>query len=187
MEHTLMKQSKNKKFLLGSSCLLAIALLVGCADNFNSETKAAEQGDPKAQANLSSLYYEGKGVTKSYKQAFKWSKKAAEQGNVLAQFHLALMYYKGEGVTQDYKQAFKWCKKAAEQGDSLCQFHIALMYQNGQGVAQNYKKSYVWFELAFKNGLPDARMFRDIVAKKLSPEAVKSAKEEVRQLSDKIK
>ena len=41
-------------------------------------TKAAEQGDAKAQFNLGVLYANGQGVPQDYKQAVYWHTKAAE-------------------------------------------------------------------------------------------------------------
>ena len=35
---------------------------------------AAEQGDPAAQFHLGQMYTEGKGVTRDYKEAAKWSR-----------------------------------------------------------------------------------------------------------------
>jgi TPR repeat protein len=67
------------------------------------------------------MYYQGKGVTHDYQQAFNWYSKAAEQGVSEAQYSLGDIYCEGKGITQDYKQAFKWFSRAAEQGHSAAQ------------------------------------------------------------------
>ncbi len=117
---------------------------------------------------------------------FETYTKSAEQGDAMAQYNLGIMYVKGQGVTQDYKQAFNWYSKAAEQGHTKAQYNLGLMYNDGQGVTQNNRKSYIWLAIAAKNGVTNAIKARDLVAKELSPTALESAQEEVRQLSDKI-
>ena len=42
--------------------------------------KAAEQGHSRAQANLASFHFEGRGVVQSDRLAFQWWRRAAEQG-----------------------------------------------------------------------------------------------------------
>jgi hypothetical protein len=79
-------------------------------------TKAAEQGDAKAQHNLALMYDIGQGVPQDYKQAVKWYTKAAEQGHAGAQHNLALLYAKGQGVPQDNVYAHMWFNLAAANG-----------------------------------------------------------------------
>ena len=80
----------------------------------------AEQGDADAQFNLGSMYYQGEGVPKDYKQAIYWYTKAAEQGDDEAQFNLGLMYYEGQGVPKDYIQTYAWWNIAASsQGQQV--------------------------------------------------------------------
>ena len=50
--------------------------------------KAAEQGEPEAQFELSLLYTTGHGVDADYTQAMHWLQKSAEQGYEEAQAHL---------------------------------------------------------------------------------------------------
>ncbi len=76
----------------------------------------AEEGDPAAQNQLGTCYYDGDGVEQDYAEAVKWFRKAAEQGFAWGQYNLGECYYKGKGVEQDYAEAVKWYRKAAEQG-----------------------------------------------------------------------
>ena len=76
----------------------------------------AVRGDSKAQFQLGSLYYRGKGVKKDYSQAFLWYRRAAQQGEADAQYSLGNMYLMGEGIKQDDYQARLWYEKAANQG-----------------------------------------------------------------------
>jgi len=74
----------------------------------------AEQGAADAQFLLGGNYKYGLGVSKDYKQAFKWFKLAAEQGNAAAQNGLAMLYAYGEGTLKDLGKAKYWVKKSYE-------------------------------------------------------------------------
>jgi TPR repeat protein len=80
--------------------------------------QAAEKGNPRAQAILGAMYYDGEGVARDYRQALNWYRKAAEQGFAEAQYNLGFMYYMGKGVERDRVEARRWFHSAAEQGDA---------------------------------------------------------------------
>jgi uncharacterized protein len=84
----------------------------------------------------------------------------AEQGDDSAQYNLALMYRNGQGVPQDYAQA---------------QYNLGYMYDNGQGIPQDNAEAYALFSIAAAAGNKHAVKGRDIVAKKLTPEALQKA------------
>jgi TPR repeat protein len=81
-------------------------------------TKAAEQGETKAQYSLGLMYSKGLGVPQNDKQAAIWYAKVANKGDVNTQFGLGLMYAEGRGVVQSYKQAFIWLSLAATGGNN---------------------------------------------------------------------
>ena len=66
----------------------------------------AESGQPLAQVLLGLMYYESKGVSQDYGEAFKWYLRAADQGEPVAQLGLGFMYGAGQGVQQDLVQAY---------------------------------------------------------------------------------
>lgn len=119
---------------------------------FECFSKAAEQGDAKAQEGLGELYYKGLGVEQNYTEAFKWFSKAYKQGNTKAQTFLAQMYYNGEGVEQNYVEAFKRFSKAAKQGDLEAQHYLGAMYFKGEGIEQNYAEAFKWISKAAEAG-----------------------------------
>jgi len=80
-------------------------------------SKAAVQGNAKAQSMLGTMYSNGQGVPQDYAKAKKWYRKAAVQGLAEAQSELGFMYMVGRGVQKDYAEAAKWYRKAADQGD----------------------------------------------------------------------
>ncbi len=79
----------------------------------------AEQGNPEAQFNLGSLYYQGLGLPQDYPEATRWLRRAAEQRHLYAQVTLGTIYTEGvQGViAKDYPQALMWFIFAAAQGD----------------------------------------------------------------------
>ena len=109
----------------------------------------AKQGDADAQFNLGSMYYQGKGVPKDYKQAIYWYTKAAEQGDDEAQFNLGLMYYEGQGVPKDYIQTYAWWNIAASQGQQgliKIYFDLVLEKMSRSQIEEGQKLSGELFE-----------------------------------------
>ncbi|MGE0652578.1 MAG: SPOR domain-containing protein [Alphaproteobacteria bacterium] len=117
----------------------------------------AEQGDPRAQANLGVLYENGQGVPQDDIEAAKWYRKAANQGDASAQFKLGGLYWQGKGVPRDGEQAFAWYLKAAEQGYADAQNTVGVMYWTGRGIAQNDATAMQWFQKAAAQGHAKAR------------------------------
>jgi len=116
-----------------------------------------------------------------YATALQEWRPLAEQGDASAQFNLGWMYDKGEGVPQDDREAVRWYRRAAEQGDAKAQNNLGVMYNNGEGVAQDYITAHVWFNIAAANGNTKASENRDIVASKLSGDALIEAQRLARQ------
>ncbi len=71
-------------------------------------TPPAKAGDPRAQANLGSIYHYGLGVATSFARALRWYHAAAIQGNPDGAIGLAILYYNGQGVTKDLAIAHFW-------------------------------------------------------------------------------
>lgn len=78
--------------------------------------KMALEGDPVAQEAYGWMFYEGKGVVKSYVEAMYWYHKAADQGNIEAQYNLALMYSRGLGADKNMNESAKWVQSASRGG-----------------------------------------------------------------------
>lgn len=78
--------------------------------------KAAEAGNPQAQCDLGTLYYQGRSVIKDQVNAAKWFAKAAVAGWPQAQWNLALCLIDGAGVERDYDQALYWLGEATAKG-----------------------------------------------------------------------
>ena len=96
-----------------SACYIAIDYDTA----FHTCTKAAEQGEAKAQYKLGFMYGNGQGTPQDYKQALYWYTKAAEQGNSDAQSQLGDMFYLGQGTLKDSVVAYAWYNVASAQGN----------------------------------------------------------------------
>ena len=101
----------------------------------------AEQGDVRAQSELASMYFYGRGVPQDYAEAARWSRKAADRGYAIAQDAVGVLYYEGKGVPQDYAEAVRWYRKAADQGYAKAQYNLGYMCYKGQGVPQDYAEA----------------------------------------------
>lgn len=80
--------------------------------------KAAEQGVPGAQLNLSLLLANGDGVPRDQPAAARWCRRAAEQGMPEAQDRLGIMYAEGAGLPRDGAAALAWFMVAARSGST---------------------------------------------------------------------
>lgn len=149
------------RILFGFILLVFNAFSVNASD-FQSNLKAAEQGDAAAQYYLGVLYSSGVGVLQDDKKAITWYRKSAEQGHAPAQYSLGVLYSSGVGVLQDDKIAVIWYRKAAEQGHAHAQFNLGIGYATGVGVIQNDKKAYMWFNLSRYNGFDVSKGFNFI-------------------------
>jgi S1-C subfamily serine protease len=76
----------------------------------------ANDGNVKAQYNLSKMYARGQGVPLDFKTAFMWLIRASKQGDVTAQHDLGYMYAIGYGVQKDLVDAYRWITIAASHG-----------------------------------------------------------------------
>src|SRR6266487_1330356 len=112
----------------------------------------AEQGDAKAEADLGSMYSQGKGVSQDYVEALRWYHKAADQGDAKAENSIALAYSQGQGVPQDYAEALRWYRKAADQGYAKAQYNLGNMYYYGRGVPQDRVEAERWYQKAAAQG-----------------------------------
>ena len=148
--------------------------------------KAAQQGHAGAQHLLGVCYGLGKGVSLDYTQAAKWYRKSAVQGNALGQYCLAVCFAEGKGVSPSYSEAYKWARKSADQDNPEAQFLLAGCYALGRGVHENFEEAYVWSSIAAVAGHKNSPKFRDMVATKLSPQAIERAQARARKMAAEI-
>ena len=136
---------------------------------------AANGGVPYAMYNIGIMYFDGKGVDRSYVLAMKWYRQAAEKNYPHAQHALGTMYEKGQGVKRDVAEAVKWYTMAADQGYLLAQNNLGVIYTTGDtGVAPNLVQAHLWFNLASKED-SSAGSRRDRLKAKMTPEQLAEA------------
>ena len=79
---------------------------------------AAQEGDPKAQYYVGTIYEKGPKGKPDYALAAVWYQKAAEQGYRQAAMNLGRLYEKGLGVPKNAPTAFTWYAEASGLGES---------------------------------------------------------------------
>jgi uncharacterized protein len=114
----------------------------------------------------------GVGVPTDFEEAVKWYQLSANQGHADAQNNLATMYAEGEGVERDSNKAAKLYENAAQQGNFDALNNLGTMYMQGVGVPRDYLKAYMWFHLGEMKGDRSAKMNREFVEKKMTPEEI---------------
>lgn len=151
---------------------------------FFAATSLAEKGDSIAQFYVGIRYYNGKGVSQNYAEAFKWFLKASEpdirctylskdyadyeKTSIDAKYYLGTMYFKGQGVSQNYAEAIKWYKRATLGSNFSCiisEYALGCIYLK----QEDYGNSYAWFSLAAAHGDQDAAKARDEITELVTP------------------
>ena len=147
-------------------------------------TKAAENGDSRAQFDLGNRYLYGDGVIADNYEAARWFQSAAEQGNNNAQYNLGVMYMQGTGVIADIQTAVEWFGKAADLGDPPAQFTLATMYANGSVLPRNPVLAHKWFTLAASAGHRAAEVNVILYQEMMSNEQIVEAQQLAKQWAD---
>jgi TPR repeat protein len=159
---------------MNRTCKAAVAALI-FAVGFAGSAAAGPHEDAAA------AYDKG-----DYATALRLIHPLADHGDAPAQYRLGDMYAYGKGVTQDYALAMIWYQKAAEQGYAYAQYALGLMYSNSYGgVPPDFVLGYKWLSLSTTRLKDDAAnfaaVFRDIVAKKMSPAQIAEAQKLARE------
>lgn len=110
---------------------------------------AAEQGDAKAQFQLSRHFY----IMEDYESWATFCQQAAEGGFIQAQLDIGLMYLHGVKIEKNTDEAVKWLTLAAEQGDVVAQYNLASCYENSNYVGQDVDKAVYWYTKAAEKGI----------------------------------
>ena len=105
----------------------------------------------------------------------------AEQGDARAQYYLGLLYENGDGVPRDYEKAREWYEKSAAQGEANAQFYLGLMSAFGQGGPLDLAQAHMWYSLAAGNGHVGATVYRNDLAKQMTPTQIAEAQKRARE------
>jgi TPR repeat protein len=106
----------------------------------------ADQGDPKAQNKLGTMYQHGWGVPQNYLDAVSWFRQAADRGDADAQSNLGFMFLYGRGVARDYVSAHLWFDLAASGGNRSAVFarDLVAAKMTPAQVAEAQKRARAW-------------------------------------------
>ena len=105
----------------------------------------------------------------------------AEQGDARAQFYLGMLYENGDGVPRDYEKAREWYEKSAAQGEANAQFYLGLLSAFGQGGPLDLAQAHMWYSLAAGNGHVGATVYRNDLAKQMTPAQIAEAQKRARE------
>jgi TPR repeat protein len=109
----------------------------------------------------------------------------AEQGDASAQFYLGLSYENGDGVPRDYTKARQWYEKSAAQGEAKAQLYLGLQSAFGQGGPMDLVQAHMWYNLAAENGHLGAAVYRNDLAKQMTPAQIAEAQKRARERKSK--
>lgn len=107
---------------------------------------SADQGYSRAQTNLGSFFFEGKGVAKDMAKAAQYFSLAAAQNDVIAQHRLSIMYIKGEGVPQDNAKGLRCAQLCTENGHAGGMALLNMFQETFESVGERDLISHVNYD-----------------------------------------
>jgi TPR repeat protein len=114
-------------------------------------TAAAQQGNPKACAQLGEMLLRGSDVKQDGPRALVLLEQAARAGVATAAFRLGMLLENGEGVAEDRTRAFAYLRAAAVGGVDEAFRNVGVAYSTGRGVKRDYAEALAWLILAEKH------------------------------------
>jgi len=107
--------------------------------------KAAESGDPQAEAQIGYFYDAGIGVESDPRIAAHWYQLAAAGGLTTAKVNLAVLYLWGTGVEKNQQLGMQLLREAAMKGNGLAACDLGDMYSLGIGVPRDRTQGEQWY------------------------------------------
>jgi TPR repeat protein len=117
----------------------------------------AASGDPKAQYQLASVYFDGPDAKELIPKTLKLYESSAKQGFSEAQYYLGVIYDKGRGVAKDDEKAREWYRIAAHNNHSNGQFNYGVFLMQGRGGPKNENKAWDWIKKSSAQGNSSAQ------------------------------
>lgn len=146
----------------------------------------ADKGDSEAYFYLSQIKLFGQ--KPDIEVGLKLLQKAVGSGFPPAMDALAGYYLHGEFVAEDHHKALMYYQLAANRGYGPSQFNYGIMLKNGDKTPKDLEDAFVYLALAALNRndledlTEDAAMYRDEVARKLTPAAYQRALSKMNKL-----
>ena len=111
----------------------------------------AERGISRAMLWLGNIYYTGKGVDQSYREAAKWYEMAADNLESYGLCNLGYCYYYGRDMDVDYKRAYECFSMAAYMCNPNAMYKLGDMYYHGNHVKKDKNAAFYWYREALDN------------------------------------
>lgn len=118
---------------------------------FNWLLKAANAGEPMAQARVSQCYKDGSLTKVDPKACFDWAKKSADQNCAYGKMALAGCYMNAFGTESNPNEAVKLFK---ETGKDVPEAYgiLGLLYANGLFVEKSQEEAFKYYKMAADSG-----------------------------------
>lgn len=120
-------------------------------------TKAAEQGEARAQYTLYHVYSEGDGVAQDEFLAGNFLIKASEAGLKEADTELARVYMFGGVFPPDDTKANVYLRKLVEAGDEWAEFNLGVQMEFGYGLDADEKGAVELYRRSAESGFAPAQ------------------------------
>jgi TPR repeat protein len=118
--------------------------------------KGSNAGDPRAQASLGYLYFNGWGVPEDLGKARKLYEESAAKGCHQGLNNLAWLYQHGlAGLPQDMPKAIELLEQAAKLGNSKAVYELSFIYLRSEPPYANQEKGISWLKAGAEKGYPD--------------------------------
>ena len=111
----------------------------------------AERGISRAMLLLGNIYYTGKGVKQSYKEAVKWYEMAAEGLDSYGLCNLGYCYYYGRDIDVNYKRAYDCFSLSAYMQNPNAMYKLGDMFFYGNHVGEDKDAAFYWYCEALDN------------------------------------
>jgi TPR repeat protein len=117
----------------------------------NHFLKAADKGDPRAQAEAGYRYLKGEGVKQDLERAVKLLKQAGAQGDPMALYNLAFVFEQSS-AKNNIEQALDWYRQAAEKDVLEAKLRLASIYREGKIMPSDIQETIKWTTKAAESG-----------------------------------
>ena len=111
----------------------------------------AQRGISRAMFMLGNIYYTGKGVDQSYKEAAKWYEMAADNLESYGLCNLGYCYYYGRDMDVDFKRAYECFSMAAYMCNPNAMYKLGDMFFYGNHVKKDKNAAFYWYNEALEN------------------------------------
>ncbi len=124
-------------------------------------------------------------VNRNLAEAFFWYEKAAKAGEPSACHYVAKAYATGRGTPLNLELAKAWYEKAALRGSPTAMAKLGDLISVGEGNNTDDALAHAWYALAVEHGETAWTERRDRLAKGMSEESLKLARERVEEIKGK--